>query len=250
MKLQGKVALVTGAGSGMGRAMAQLFAAEGARVVVADVLPERVEAVVEEIGSSGGEAVGAVADVSKQEDVEKMVATALELGRLDILVNNAGVMDRMTPAAEVGDELWRRVMAVNLDGPFYACRAAIPKMLEQGGGVILNIASVGGLHGGRAGAAYTASKHGLVGLTRNLAYSYAPQGIRANAICPGGVDTAIGVGGEPHQAGLQRMQLGAANMGRIGQPEEIARVALLLVSDDASYVSGAEVVVDGGWTAY
>ena len=250
MKLQGKVALVTGAGSGMGRAMAQLFAAEGARVVVDDVLPERVEAVVEEIGSSGGEAVGAVADVSKQEDVEKMVATALELGRLDILVNNAGVMDRMTPAAEVGDELWRRVMAVNLDGPFYACRAAIPKMLEQGGGVILNIASVGGLHGGRAGAAYTASKHGLVGLTRNLAYSYAPQGIRANAICPGGVDTAIGVGGEPHQAGLQRMQLGAANMGRIGQPEEIARVALLLVSDDASYVSGAEVVVDGGWTAY
>jgi len=251
MRLEGKTALITGAGSGMGRAMAERFTAEGASVLLADVVKERVDEVVQAITAAGGTAVGVTVDVSNEADVDRMIDTAVErFGHLDILVNNAGIMDRMVPIGDLDTELWRRVMSVNVDGPLFAMRRAVRHMAERGGGAILNIASGGGVQGARAGAAYTASKHALIGLTRNTAYMYAPKGIRCNAICPGGVETAIGVGGMPHEEGLQRMQLGAGNMGRIGRPEEIANVALLLVSDEASYVSGAAVVVDGGWTAY
>lgn len=251
MKLEGKAALVTGAGSGIGAAIAQRFAREGARVVVADVVEERAEAVVQAIGASGGTASAFVGDVASPEDVARMVRAAVErFGRLDILCNNAGIMDRMAPVTETPLDLWERVLQVNLTGPFLACREALPVMLAQGGGVIVNIASVGGLFGGRAGAAYTASKHGLVGLTKNVAFMYATQNIRCNAICPGPVQTGIGLGGEPSQHGLSRMQLGMGLMTRIAQPDEIAGVALFLASDDASFVNGAVLVADGGWTAY
>lgn len=251
MRLEGKTAIITGSGSGMGRAMAELFAAEGANVVAADVVEDRVRTVVQGIEQAGGRATGLVADVSKAADVNRMVDEAIRrFGAVDILVNNAGIMDRMMPADEVEDEVWERVMAVNLTGPFLACRRVLPHMVERGKGVIINVASIGGLEGGRAGAAYTASKHGVVGLTKNIAWTYLEKGIRAVAICPGAVETAIGVGGVPSQAGLARAQKGMVTMPRPGKPEEIARVALFLASDEASYTNGAVVTVDGGWTSY
>jgi NAD(P)-dependent dehydrogenase (short-subunit alcohol dehydrogenase family) len=250
-RLAGKVVIVTGAGSGIGQAMATRFAREGAKVVVADVVPERVTETVDAITQAGGVATGMVVNVASEEDVNRMIDGAVETyGRLDILCNNAGIMDRMMPAHEVSDELWQRVLSINLTGPFMACRKAIPIMREQGGGVILNTSSLSGLFGARAGAAYTASKHGLVGLTKNIAYMYATEGIRCNAICPGGVETAIGVGGQPSEFGMGRMQLGFGANPRVGKPEEIANVALTLVSDEGSFVNGATLVIDGGWSAY
>jgi len=251
MKLKNKVALVTGAGSGIGRAMATLFAAEGAHVIVADIVAERVDEVVDTIKKTTGQAMGALVNIAAPLEIDNMIDTALEeYGRIDILCNNAGVMDRMTPVADLTDDLWERVLRINLTGPMMTIRRVIPIMLDQGGGVILNTASTAGLRGSHAGAAYTASKHGLVGLTKNTAYMYATQGIRCNAICPGGTETAIGVGGDPNEFGMGRMQAGAGSMPRIGKPEELANVALLLVSDESSFVNGAIIPVDGGWTAY
>jgi len=250
MRLKGKVAVITGAGSGMGREMAKLFAAEGAKVVAADIVPTGIEQVVGEIRSAGGTATAVVANVAVQDDVDAMIDTAVkEYGRLDILVNNAGIMDRATPVADVSNDLWNRVMAVNLNGPFYACRKAVPIMLGQGGGSIVNIASVAGVRGGAAGTAYTASKHAVLGLTKNIAGFYAKEGIRCNAICPGGVATAIGLGGEPHPGGIGALMKVAETSPRTAQPVEIATVALFLASDEASFVNGATVVADGGWVA-
>ena len=251
-KLEGKVALITGAGSGIGRAMAVLFATEGASIVVTDVVADRVEEVVAVIKDTGGNAAGVVGNVALESDVENMIASAVNTyGRLDILCNNAGIMDRMLTITEISDEFWERLINVNLTGPFRMCRKAIPIMLDQGSGVILNTSSLAGLHGGRAGAAYTTSKHGLVGLTKNTAWTYADKGIRCNAICPGAVDTAIGLGDdEPSQLGFTRMCLGTSIIPRAGSSEELASVALMLVSDDGSFVNGAILAVDGGWTAY
>ncbi|MEQ2525464.1 glucose 1-dehydrogenase [Bacillaceae bacterium CLA-AA-H227] len=251
MKLSGRTAIVTGAGSGMGKAIATLYAQEGAKVVVADVNHEAIESVVSEIKNSGGQAIGVVANVAKQEDVDNMVNTAVEeFGSLDILVNNAGIMDNFTPVGDVSDELWERVIAVNLTGPFKAARAAIKVMEEQEkGGVIINNASVGGLFGVRGGAPYIASKHGLVGLTKNMAATYGMHGnIRVNAIAPGGVNTNIqSTITAPHELGLKAI----ANTGTAptGEPIQIARVALFLASDDSDFVNGDVIKVDGGWTA-
>lgn len=252
MKLQGKVAVVTGAGSGMGKAIAQLFAQEGAKVIVADINAANVDAVVAEIQHNGGEAAGAIVNVSKKEDVENMVKAATSTyGSLDILVNNAGVMDNFTPVGDVSDELWERLIGVNLTGPFMACRAAIHVMEgQQNGGVIINNASVGGLFGARGGAAYIASKHGLVGLTKNIASTYGREGgkIRANAIAPGGVNTNIqSTITAPHPLGSAA--LADAGHARTADPMEIARVALFLASDDSSFVNGDVIKADGGWTA-
>lgn len=250
MKLRDKVAVITGAGSGMGRAIATLFAAEGAKVVAADLVPTGIEQVVQEITAAGGTATAVVANVSKVQDVEAMIDTAVtQYGRLDILVNNAGIMDRVLPVAECTDEVWDRVMSVNLNGTFYACRKAVPIMVEQGGGNIINIASIGGVRGGVAGAAYTTSKHGVLGLTKNVASYYTNQGIRCNAICPGGVSTAIGLGGQPHPAALERLMKVAETSPRTAEPEEIATVALFLGASDSSFVNGIALIADGGWTA-
>ena len=248
-KLQDKVALITGAGSGIGRATAVLFAAEGARVVLVQHEPNGTEAALGEIRSRGGTGTAVVADVSQVADVARMVDAAVAAyGRLDVLFNNAGVMDRVLPAADCPDEVWDRVLGINLNGPFYACRKALPAMLRQGGGVIINTASIGGIRGGVAGAAYTTSKHGLIGLTKNIAAYYATQGIRCNAICPGGVNTAIGLGGEPHaEAAAKLMKLAETNP-RAAEPEELARIALFLASDDSSFVNGCALVADAGWS--
>lgn len=246
-----KVALVTGAGSGIGKAIAQLFAAEGAIVVLADIHQANIEAVAAEITSKGGRARCIAADIADRADVQMVMKYVLENYKtLDILVNNAGVMDSFTPVAEVSDELWKRVTGTNLNGPFFTCREAIPVFLQKGSGIIINIASIGGLFGGRAGAAYTASKHGLVGLTKNIGYQYAEKNIRCNAIAPGGVNTNIIYGMEAQPFGLDRMNAGTGNAPPAANPEAIANLALFLATDKSAFINGAVMIADGGWTAY
>src|SRR6185437_7495652 len=190
--LNGKAAIISGAGSGMGKAMALLFATEGAKILVSDIKQERVDSTVNEIKANNGIAIGCVANVWIESDIKLMVDTCIkEFGSLDILVNNAGVMDNFAPVGDTTNELLNHVMGINFYGPFYACRLGVQQMIKQGKGVIVNTASVGGLMGCRAGAAYTASKHALVGLTKNIGFMYGSKGIRCNAIAPGAVNTNI-----------------------------------------------------------
>jgi NAD(P)-dependent dehydrogenase (short-subunit alcohol dehydrogenase family) len=250
MKLDGKVALVTGAGSGIGRAIVTLFLEEGAQVVGADLYPTGLETLAEETRQAGHTALTTVTgDVSSRADAENMVNTAVSTyGTIDIVVNNAGIMDEFVPVGAVDDALWQQVLGVNLNGPMYICRKALETMLPREKGVIVNVASVGGLFGGRAGVSYTVSKHGVIGLTRSIAYQYATKGIRCNAIAPGGVATNISVR-QPDMLGYERLQTTLGMNVRTGQADELARVALFLASDDSSFVNGEILVADGGWTA-
>lgn len=250
--LEGKVALITGSGSGVGRATANLFAKNGSSVIVVDLLPDRVNQVVAEIKASGGKATGMAMDLSVKSEVDRMVDEALkQSGRVDILCNNAGIMDGVRPVADTTDEVWEKVMSVNLNAPFFASRRVIPSMLKQGGGVIINTSSVAGFFGGVAGAAYTVSKHGLIGLTRNIAAFYGSKGIRCNAMVLGGVNTNIGLGsGQPNATGMEQLGKVAAMIPRTAEPSEIAELALFLASAKSSYVNGSCVVIDGGWTVF
>lgn len=252
MKLNGKVAVITGASSGMGRAMALQFAKEGATVLAVARRVEKLQELVLEAASFNGEIEAYQGDVSKKADIEGMIRYALDnFGKLDILVNNAGVIDQMMPVDEISDELWAEVMRVNVDGPMMASRCALKIMLKQGFGNIINVASVGGLNGCRAGAAYTASKFALIGLTKNIGFTYAQKGIRCNAICPGGVDTEIGSHiTAPSAFGMERAMAGLGVNPRNGKPEEIAKIAVFLASEDSSFVNGTQIVADSGWTAY
>ncbi|WP_088007711.1 SDR family oxidoreductase [Indiicoccus explosivorum] len=251
MKLEGKVAIVTGAASGMGKAIAELYAKEGAKVVIADMNLEGAEAVAKGISENGGTAKAVQVNVAKQEDIDSMIDTALnEYDTLDILVNNAGIMDSFEPVADISDEKWDRIFEVNTKGVMRAMRRAIPIFLEKGKGVIVNTASTGGLNGAHAGVAYGASKHAVVGLTKNTGYMYAKEGIRCNAIAPGGVATNIASSaGNFNEFGASRLQPVQGIIPRIGQPEEIAQVALFLASDESSFVNGTVITADAGWTA-
>lgn len=250
-KLDNKTAIVTGAASGMGKAIAELFANEGANVIVADLKQNEIDVVVNLITKNGGKAIGVICNVANETDIKNMIDTAVsKFKSIDVLVNNAGVMDDFVPVDQVTNDLWNKVISVNVNGPFYACRLAVPIMLKQGSGVIINIASIGGLYGTRAGAAYSASKHALVGLTKNIGFMYAQKGIRCNAIAPGGVNTNIGKDMKPNPFGYERCVSGGANMPRMGEADEIAKAALFLASGDSSFVNGTVVTVDGGWTAY
>jgi len=246
-----RVALVTGAGSGIGRATALRLAGEGALVVGCDLNADGLEGTLTAIKEAGHEATTLVADVTQQDDVDRVVNDTLTRhGRIDLLANVAGIMDWFLPAHEVDDETWRRVMAVNLDGPMMLCRKALPAMMDQHSGAIVNIASVGGLGGGAAGVAYTVSKHALIGLTHSIAWVYQTEGIRCNAICPGGVETNIGTTAVPRSEwGLARLQKIHALGERMAQPDEIAALLSWLASNEASSVNGAIVAADGGWTA-
>jgi NAD(P)-dependent dehydrogenase (short-subunit alcohol dehydrogenase family) len=245
MRLQHKVAIITGAGGGMGRATARLFLQEGAKVVAADYQSGGLEQL-----PAGPDLATVTGDVSARPDAERIVAVALErFGRVDVLCNVAGIMDRFLPVGELTDELWNRVLAVNLTGPMNMIRAALPTMLTQGGGAIVNISSVGGLFGGRAGAAYVASKHGLIGLTKNVAVTYGKDGIRCVVVCPGAVNTGISIGGEPSPRGFEALNRSLPANPRTAEPDELARIILFLASDEASFVNGAALVADGGWTA-
>ncbi|WP_210578401.1 SDR family NAD(P)-dependent oxidoreductase [Streptomyces sp. GESEQ-4] len=248
--LDGRSVIVTGAGSGIGRATALAFAAEGARVVVADLNAEGAKAVVKEIEEAGGAAVAVVGDLSEQAVVDRVAETAVErFGGVDVLVNNAGIMDRMSALGEVSDAEWERVIRVNLTAPFLLTRAVLPHMLEAGRGAIVNTASEAGLRGSAAGAAYTASKHGIVGLTKSLAVMYRKQGIRANAIAPGGTRTAIAVDADQSAHGPATLGPHFVNLGRLAQPEEQAAAIVFLASDAASNINGVTLPVDDGWAA-
>ncbi|WP_217587405.1 SDR family oxidoreductase [Lentibacillus saliphilus] len=252
MKLKGKVAVVTGAGSGMGEAIALLYAKEGANVIVADLNEETANKVTEAIKQAGGEAIAVVADVSKESDVQNMIDTAVDhYGTVDILVNNAGIMDNFIPAGNVTDEHWDRIINVNLTSVMRTTRKVLPIFLEKKSGIIINNSSVGALNGSRAGAAYTASKHAVTGFTKNVAFMYAMDGIRCNAIAPGGVETNISTSiNAPDEFGMGRVMSGVNNNPRNGQSEEIATIALFLATDDSSFVNGVSIAADGGWTAY
>lgn len=255
-KLENKVAIVTGAGAGLGKAIAILYAEHGAKVVASDISTPRLAELEAEITAAGGVVKTVKADMAIPGDVEAMVQTAIgNFGTVDILVNNAGVMDDFSPVADVSDALWDRVMKINVDGPFRAMRSVLKIMLEKGSGSIVNIASIGGLNGARAGATYTASKHALIGLTKNTGYMYAKLGIRCNVIAPGAMETSIAETIDfEHLPALalvnERIMPGMALNPRSSDPMEVARVALFLGSDDASFVNGATIVADGGWTAY
>jgi len=258
MRLQGKVALVTGGGSGIGRATATLFAAEGARVAVADNRKSAAQGVVDEITDAEGQAVATVGDVSSTDDARKMVQAAVEAyGRLDILVNSAGLAERN--AVEPGaphEKIWDRVIDVNLKGTYLCAWHAVPEMKRTGGGSIVNIASIIGLVGhlkGMSGPgagfnAYAPSKGGVVNFTRNLAIDLALDNIRVNGICPGYTKTPLTRPLTDDEDAVKFLE-GRHPMGRLGRPEEIAYAALFLASDEASFITGAPLPVDGGYTA-
>jgi NAD(P)-dependent dehydrogenase (short-subunit alcohol dehydrogenase family) len=249
-KLEGKVALITGAGSGLGRASALAFFGAGARVIVVDRDFNTARAVTKEIEDAGGSSTALEADVSRADDSERMIATTIrKYGRLDILFNNAGVMSSGL-LHEVSEKEWDRVIGINLKSVFLACKFALPELMKNRG-VILNTASVAGLEGRNGHAQYGASKAAVINLTKTIALEYARFGVRANCVCPGAFATNILKDGladvKPATVEqLGRMTMAGVPMSRVGDPAELARAALFLCSDDASYVTGEVLVVDGG----
>jgi len=248
--LDGKVALVTGAGSGIGRSTALTFAREGARVVVSDIVVEGGEETVSQIKKAGGEAFFIRTDVSKAADVEALVNKTMEIyGRLDYAANNAGIDGEIAMLPDFLENEWDRVVGIDLKGVWLCMKYEIPRMLESGGGAIVNTSSMAGLVGFPAKAPYVASKHGVIGLTRTAALEYSAQGIRVNAVCPGVIHTTM-VGelleSMPEVIDSLNKQ---APVGRIGQPEEIAEAIVWLCSDAASFVTGHALAIDGGYVA-
>nr|WP_062336766.1 SDR family oxidoreductase [Herbidospora sakaeratensis] len=241
-----RVALITGAGSGIGRAMAHRFAAAGASVVACDVNKDAAEETAQAV-----DGLAVAADISDESSVAALVETVVGAHqRIDVLCNNAGIMDNMALPADMSVEMWHRVLGVNLTGTFLVTHAVLPHMLRQGKGAIVNTASEAGIRGGAAGVAYTASKHGVIGLTRNVAWAYAKQGIRCNAILPGPTMTGIaGSAGAFDATGAGRLGPVIALGELMAQPENMADVAVFLASDEAAFVNGALVPVDGGWAA-
>ncbi len=248
MRFEGKSVVVTGASSGMGRTIALQFAAEGATVVAVARRKERLEELAKEAEALAGKILPYAGDISSEEINNGMIDYAVsQCGKLDVLVNNAGIMDEFKPIGEVSGEHWNKVMKVNLDGPMYAMRKAVQVMTAQeNGGNIINVASIGGVRGCRAGAAYTASKHALVGLTKNTAFMYAGK-VRCNVVCPGGVETEVmNSQTDISQAGIARVMAGLDTSIPGGKCEDIATAVLYIASDDAKFMTGAEIVIDGG----
>ena len=253
--LHDKVALITGGASGIGRATALAFAAEGARLIVADMNEDGGQQTAHMITENGGEATFLQVDVTQAAETEAMIAKAVEAyGRLDCAFNNAGISgagiggDLRTLTADYPDERWHRIIAINLTGVWLCMKYELQQMLAQGGGAIVNTASVAGLVGLPYGSAYVASKHGVVGLTKTAALEYAKQGIRVNCVCPGYIETpmtAAGISDPERRARMVAME----PVGRVGQPEEIAASVAWLCSDAASFVTGHSMVVDGGFAA-
>lgn len=248
--LQGGVALVTGGGSGIGRAIALAFARQGTKVVVSDIASQACQETVALIRQAGGEAIAVTADVSQAQEVKALVASAVSAyGRLDYACNNAGIEGARVFTADYAEEEWERVLRINLKGVWLCMKYEIQQMLHQGRGAIVNTASIAGMVGRPGSCAYGASKAGVIQLTRIAALEYAKNGIRVNAVCPGPVETPMLerlLQGQPHAV---QDYLTSHPMGRLGQPHEIAQAVLWLCSDAASFVTGHALVIDGGWTA-
>jgi NAD(P)-dependent dehydrogenase (short-subunit alcohol dehydrogenase family) len=248
MRLENKVALITGAGSGIGCATAELFAKEGAKVVVADYDAEGGQRTVRAIKDNGGQAAFVQADVSKAIDAERMLGAAVNTyGRLDILHNNAGIFVKPTPAHELAEDIWDRVFDINIKGVWLGCKYAVPELIKTGGGAIVNTASMAGIRGRPYTSAYCASKRAVVMFTKTLAIELAPHNIRVNCICPGAVNTPL-----IHQLGVTQEQAAAQVLSdqpipRFARPEEIAQAVLYLAADaESSYVTGHALQIDGG----
>jgi len=247
-RLKDKVAIITGGGSGIGRATCLLFAREGAKVVVADYIAEGGNETVRQISAADGQAVFVQADVSKSADVRNMIGAAVRnYGRVDILFNNAGIEGPSTKLANLKEEDWDRVIAIDLTSVYLGMKYVIPEMIKQGGGVILSTASVAGLVGFQGSGAYAAAKAGVINLTRLAALEYADKNIRVNCICPGVIETPMVervMGGRPRERVVR-----SEPIGRLGRPEDIANAALFLASDESSFATGAPFIIDGGYVA-
>lgn len=252
-RLEGKVALITGGGTGIGRACARLFAKEGAKVALAGRRREKLQSAAREVEDGGGEALPVVCDVSKAEDVERAVReTVARFGRLNVLVNNAGALSVST-VETISEAEWDALMAVNLKGPFLMSRAVLPEFRKAGGGAIVNIGSVLGLVAMKNRAAYAASKGGVTMLTKSMALDHAHEKIRVNCVCPSIVETEL-VQSLFDQAAdreaARRMRMAQIPLGRLGQPEDVAHMAVFLASEESSWLTGAAIALDGGLTAY
>ncbi len=252
MRLKDKVVILTGASSGMGRAGALRFAEEGAKVVAVARRKERLEELVEAAKDLSGEIYAIQGDVSCDEDINRVIEETMErFGRIDVLVNNAGILDDYLSADNMTDEMWNKVLNVNVTGPMKLIRGVINHMINQGSGNIINIASVGGLFGARGGMAYVASKHALLGMTKHIGFIFQDKGIRCNAIAPGGVNTEIaGTVGNPNMAVLEKLNKGFQVLPVTGEGEDIGNIMVFLASDESRFINGATIVADGGWTAF
>jgi NAD(P)-dependent dehydrogenase (short-subunit alcohol dehydrogenase family) len=244
-RFEGRTAIVTGAGSGIGLATALRLADEGARVIASDLSQERLDALVAAHPDAG--LVVVAGDVASEETAQALVAAAGD--RIDVLVNNAGIMDAFLPAAEVDDATWERVMNVNVTAIMRLTRAVLPKMIDGGGGAIVNVTSEAGLRGSAAGVAYTTSKHAVIGYTKNTAFMYAPKGIRVNAVAPGAVATNIEAPWKSEWAQGRLGPLMQVVIPGVGTPEQLAAAITWLASDDSANVTGVVLPSDGGWSA-
>jgi 3-oxoacyl-[acyl-carrier protein] reductase len=241
-----KVVVVTGAGSGIGRAIARQVHAEGAKVVAVDIVAAGVEELAEQLDS--GRVLPVQLDIRDGERVNAAVDDVVARhGGVDVLFNNAGVSDQFTPAADTSDDLWESVLGVNLIGPFRLARRVLPSMIDRGGGAIVNTGSVASVVAGAGGAAYTVSKHGILGLTRSLAIDYGSKGVRVNAVLPGAIRTGLTSSEDALVEGADDA-IAATPAGRWAEPEEVAKIAVFLASDDASFIHGSAYTVDGGWS--
>ena len=251
MKFQDKVAIVTGSTKGIGKATAKLLAAEGAKVVIVGTTEEAGNAAVEEIKAAGGEAFFRKADVTSGAELDGLVRDTLDrYGRIDILVNNAGVGGSLANMDQITEEEWDKVLATNLTAPFNIMKRVIPVMEKAGGGTIVNVASMASTGAGRGGIAYTSAKHGLLGLTRQISLDHGHAGIRINAVLPGPIDTQMIARVLAMPQHPLNMKIKMSPAGRPGQPEEVAKAIAFLASDDSSYIQGAALAVDGGYTIF
>jgi NAD(P)-dependent dehydrogenase (short-subunit alcohol dehydrogenase family) len=250
-RLAGKVALITGGGTGIGRATALAFAREGAKVAIAGRRVEKLQEVASEIKSEGGEVIAVACDVSRAVDAQNAVREVVEkFGKLDLLVNNAGVLSVST-IEEISEDEWDRLMDANLKGPFLMCRAALPEFRKAGGGAVVNVGSVLGLVGMKKRAAYCASKGGVTLLTKAIAIDHGHENIRANCICPSIVETELvsQLFNTPDGDRVKRERLATIPLGRMGRPADVAELAVYLASDESSWLTGAAIPLDGGLTA-
>ncbi|MDO5717444.1 MAG: SDR family oxidoreductase [Tissierellia bacterium] len=254
MRLKDKVVVLTGASSGIGKEVTLLFAKEGANIVAAARRLEKLNDLVEidKRKEYAGEIYPVETDVTKDEDIEQLIDMTIEkYGRIDVLINNAGVLDNYQSVEHVDDDTWYNIFDVNVHGLMKLTRKAIPFMRKNKSGVIINTASVGGLHGMRGGLGYVATKHAVVGMSKNIAYMYANEGIRCNVVAPGNIATDISKKiKEPDMETLDKLMAGYKLFPVAGDPKDLAKTYLYLASDDSTFVNGAVIVVDGGWTAY